>query len=564
MHGSLSNWADVSYGMSRNVSYLESVRELARQIDRQMQLLYPRSPQGLDNWNARSIESNSTSRNVAATVDTNERKTKTMTTIPPFTHKQGEAAIARAREIDWTRISSRQEAEEKLAPLLPPGLEPSVRDPAIYDYQFYTTDRSALDDLFLLTAGISTSAWSHRATDWRAHALYYDAVLDTERLVLSRTVGATEYAVVGRNTPSEWLERLIGRYREVMLDALRRRLRSSRGISAERIKADKPTRQDRGLAKFSQHDMLTGGSTARLERYLASIHATASNSDMDDLYQLPAVLESAGIVASRTWGIEIELAGARGVGTPHGWGRKYDGSLVSAYSPLDMDECQCDEDCVHCREWGEHEECDDCAGREGPDTGEFVSPILHTAHEPGVGEICQDARFEPQNDSAGIHIHVGAEDLTPKQVGGLVYAYSIIEPMLEVIYQRNTREYCKSLRTHDLSLALKSAKEARNARDVYVSDRYVTLNLQALMEHGTVEFRGMGPVYDAPWLHRWALFCREMVNCAANNAPQKRWDAARTFADVIQVFRDYGTELNVHEAVVQEERELVASHDMPL
>lgn len=284
------------------------------------------------------------------------------------------------------------------------------------------------------------------------------------------------------------------------------------------------------------------------EVYFSKIqNAMAFDSDVLDF--LPTIQPGQG-ESSRTWGIEIEVAGSRGIETPAGWDAVEDGSLESPYAEnTDNCECSCD-DCApedgydqeHCMDY-------DCASQENyDDSREFVSPILKDMYSRGVTEICDGARFEPQNESAGVHIHVGSDGMTPKQIGGLVYAYGLLENMLATSYKREKRYYCRSLTPRNVTAVLNAARTATEKEDVSVLDRYVTVNVEALEKHGTIEFRAMGPVYDSEYLHKWALFVREMVNVAAADVPMKRWNTVKNFDDVLNIFREYGTELNQIEA----------------
>lgn len=252
--------------------------------------------------------------------------------------------------------------------------------------------------------------------------------------------------------------------------------------------------------------------------------------------------------ASRTWGIEVESGGARYAETPAGWSRKRDGSLRSAYRNGDL--------------------IDNNAGVlavQGDDTAEFVSPILRSFHSNGLRQITEQLSREPQNTSAGVHVHVGADGLTPKQLGGLVYAYQIIEPLITESYKREVRDYCRERDTRQVLSVIRSAKSAENVTTgLEHGDRYHSVNLQALYAHGTVEFRAMGPVYNYEHLIRWASFCREMVNLAASDVPAKVWAAVKGWDDVLAIFAKYGTEtpnyvIDAMEAKLTraEERELV-------
>ena len=188
--------------------------------------------------------------------------------------------------------------------------------------------------------------------------------------------------------------------------------------------------------------------------------------------------------------------------------------------------------------------------------GEFVSPILKSYHSKGLEKLVRELAEQPQNDSAGIHVHVDAAGLTPKQIGGLVFGYEMIEPLIEASYYRETRSYCKPREPYETLEIIKQAKKAtytaRNGGhyiyeqhgdgDMYLGDRYVSLNLVSLGVHGTLEFRAMGPLYKYEHLIRWAHFCREMVNLAAANVTQKEWRSIRSFADLTALFAKYGKE----------------------
>lgn len=294
---------------------------------------------------------------------------------------------------------------------------------------------------------------------------------------------------------------------------------------------------------------------------------TSEERNRDNIDTLPVA--NHGVLSSRTWGIEVESGGRRGVYAPDGWDDKYDGSLRSAYSGGWIDASDCEND--HNEElwdsndgwvtnddyWGESYDCDLCEqdSDNEDDTGEFVSPILRSFHSRGLEKLVGELSEEPQNDSAGVHVHVGAEDLTAKQIGGLVFAYEMIEPLIETSYRREERGYCKNRTTKSTMAILKAAKTVKyksyqdavkdghsGADYIPFGDRYVSLNLLALEDHGTVEFRAMGPVYEYEHLIKWAHFCREMVNLAKKDVPAKEWSAVRNFADVRALFAKYGEE----------------------
>lgn len=242
-----------------------------------------------------------------------------------------------------------------------------------------------------------------------------------------------------------------------------------------------------------------------------------------------------GVVSSLTWGIEVESGGARFATCPPGWDAKGDGSLRSAYSGSDdehSDDCDSMDD----------DEYDCTCEIQGNDCREFVSPILRSFHSRGLESLVTHLSTQPQNDSSGIHVHVGVDDMTPKQIGSLVYGYNMIEPMIEASYQREEREYCKERNTYELKRILSDSKRVKRATDIDVGDRYVTLNLLSLHSHKTVEFRAMGPVYDYEYLIKWAYFCREMVNVARSGMTQKEWNRIDSFEKLQNLFVAKGKE----------------------
>lgn len=290
-----------------------------------------------------------------------------------------------------------------------------------------------------------------------------------------------------------------------------------------------------------------------------------------------------GTTVNLTWGIEVEAAGARGVSAPSGWERKSDSSLRSAYgSDYESGERyiepeDCDEYANEHREmitdrdtgneyenpdWRDPDDCEYCGyvyrddDDDYGDTAEFVSPILRSFHSQGLESLVAELSEQPQNDSAGVHVHVGAGHLSPRQIGSLVLGYQMIEPLIEASYQRQTREYCKARPLDDVSEVLKSTKVAKytvnpdrndrygysNKDVIHYGDRYHSLNLLALAAHGTVEFRAMGPVYDYESLIKWASFCREMVNCAANGAKATDWSAVKDWNGLMALFAKFGVE----------------------
>lgn len=266
-----------------------------------------------------------------------------------------------------------------------------------------------------------------------------------------------------------------------------------------------------------------------------------------------------GTVASRTWGIEVETGAGRNITTvPSDWDSRRDGSLSSAYDeeqyvdPSDCPEYQHsdpDDDDY----WDlDDEPCDNCGvvytlggGRSG-DCVEIVSPILRSFHSDGLRSLTNDLEPHPVSQTAGLHVHVGADGLNAAQVRELLLGYDAIEWLIEASYKRQSRGYCKRRSARELIEIARHAKSnpKTELRRMPTGDRYVTVNLQSLSRHGTIEFRAMGPVYNYDHLIRWAMFCREMVNSVSRGARAKDFTKVREWADVLSIFQRFGIEYN--------------------
>lgn len=266
-------------------------------------------------------------------------------------------------------------------------------------------------------------------------------------------------------------------------------------------------------------------------------------------------LKASGTESSRTWGIEIETVRADETGRPAGWESKHDGSL-----PSNDADCSCD--CSSCED---NEHCDDSdygcyeSGEVTYSSREFVSPILNSFNSEGLRRICNDLGTDEDEDSSpGIHVHVGAKDLTVFDITRLLVAYSAIERFIEPLLHRKERSYCKPTSAAQLQWWLASVRNWQrmnpnavptpadilyNRNDSTPDGRYVDVNIQSLTQHGTVEFRAMGAWYDYNHLVRWAWFAREMVNVSKLGIDRREWLACTSVGDVVSLLRKYGSEI---------------------
>lgn len=259
-------------------------------------------------------------------------------------------------------------------------------------------------------------------------------------------------------------------------------------------------------------------------------------------------LQPQGTESSRTWGIEVETVQAELTSRPAGWRSEYDGSLSG--SSGSSCNCSCDDcdDSNHC----DDSDYDCYYNSSEGESREFVSPILSSFNSDGLLKLCTDLPDDEDNTTPGIHVHVGALDLTVTDVARLLTSYSAIEPLLVPLYHRQEFGYCKEMEPANIQWWLGAARKFMQdtgnipaPKDICHSqpaDRYRDVNLQALDKHGTVEFRSMGPHYNYDHLVRWAWVCRELVNVSKLGLPMNTWTRCRSILDVIAVLRKYGTE----------------------
>lgn len=290
----------------------------------------------------------------------------------------------------------------------------------------------------------------------------------------------------------------------------------------------------------------------RFSKYWQSLKDTRlPQSDVDvaiDLDNIP--LLPTGTESSRTWGIEIETVRADETSRPAGWESKSDGSLPNGDGYCN---CGCDE----CYD-GDHCNYDDCEYDSGS-SRELVSPVLSHFNSSGLLKICSDLGTDPDEATEpGIHVHVGAHDLSVFDVTRLLVSYSAIERLLQPMLHRNgSNNYFKPMGTDQLRWWLGRLREWRRLnpdrlpkpRDIIYDehdaapDRYVDVNLHALRKFETIEFRAMGPWYDYAHLTRWAWIVRELVNVSKLGIDQTEWTSCQTLGDVIAILRKYGSEM---------------------
>ena len=177
---------------------------------------------------------------------------------------------------------------------------------------------------------------------------------------------------------------------------------------------------------------------------------------------------------------------------------------------------------------------------------EVVSPILSYDDIPKLQELVRTLRKAGAlvNSSCGIHIHVGAEQFTPKTLRNLVNLMASKEDMIYHALQIDPiREgrYCQ--KTDGTFLAKLNKKQPQTMEEFadiwyiqapfgrnehYNCSRYHGLNLHATFTKGTVEFRLFNGTLHAGEIKAYIQFCLAVAHQALT---QKKASARKTETD---------------------------------
>lgn len=177
---------------------------------------------------------------------------------------------------------------------------------------------------------------------------------------------------------------------------------------------------------------------------------------------------------------------------------------------------------------------------------EVVSPILSYDDIPKLQELVRTLRKAGAlvNSSCGIHIHVGAEQFTPKTLRNLVNLMASKEDMIYHALQIDPiREgrYCQ--KTDGTFLAKLNKKQPQTMAEFadiwyiqapfgrnehYNCSRYHGLNLHATFTKGTVEFRLFNGTLHAGEIKAYIQFCLALAH---QSLTQKKASAKKTETD---------------------------------
>lgn len=154
-----------------------------------------------------------------------------------------------------------------------------------------------------------------------------------------------------------------------------------------------------------------------------------------------------------------------------------------------------------------------------PDPIECVSPVLKGKQGLKSLEACckslndADARV---NKSCGLHVHIGAADLTGVQYANVFANYQMLESVIDSFMANSRRgnnsRWAKSLNNYNFT----DCFNVFDIRTTLNADRYHKVNCESFARHKTIEFRQHQGSTDYKKISMWVTFCAKLVAFSKN------------------------------------------------
>lgn len=159
------------------------------------------------------------------------------------------------------------------------------------------------------------------------------------------------------------------------------------------------------------------------------------------------------------------------------------------------------------------------SGRQGRSGWELVSPILKGQDGlEQIKKVCQAMKQAGAtvNVTCGLHVHHDARDFNVNTFKNIVKIYARFETTIDTLVapsrRGNENTYCQTLQRVNMDRLLKQTS-IDGIRYTYGS-RYLKLNLDAYITHGTVEFRQHQGTIDAEKIINWIKLTQAIVERA--------------------------------------------------
>ena len=158
----------------------------------------------------------------------------------------------------------------------------------------------------------------------------------------------------------------------------------------------------------------------------------------------------------------------------------------------------------------------------GSQAAECVTPALNSnGGFESLKASCKSLREigATANSSCGLHVHIGAADLTDQEYCNVFVNYMMLENAIESFLAPSRRgsssRWCKSLRNHEFSVLSAHTKEGM--KRALCADRYHRVNANAYTAHKTIEFRQHQGTTNYTKIEKWVRFLGKLVEYSKTN-----------------------------------------------
>lgn len=159
--------------------------------------------------------------------------------------------------------------------------------------------------------------------------------------------------------------------------------------------------------------------------------------------------------------------------------------------------------------------------------GEVVSPVLKG--EEGIQELVKVTKALKQagariNRSCGMHVHVGVDDLTSKDLINIVKRYARYEETIDSFMpssRRGNAQWCRSVISFSSLLDSSTSNSPEQVVDSQ-RGRYYKVNLKPYSRQKTIEFRQHAGTCNYKKVENWVRFSLGFTEVSIISTPEER------------------------------------------
>ena len=151
---------------------------------------------------------------------------------------------------------------------------------------------------------------------------------------------------------------------------------------------------------------------------------------------------------------------------------------------------------------------------------ECVTPVLKGRNGlASLKKACAtlNAAGAKVNRTTGLHVHIGAKDLTGEQYVSVFVNYQMLETLIDTFMagsrRANNNTYCESI----IGKRLANCHTQEDVCNAFGNDRYFKVNACSWSRHRTIEFRQHQGSTDYEKISNWISFCAKLVVWSRDN-----------------------------------------------